>query len=69
MTPLTFPAAHSDQRSRVIPVEALRRQTLARLQRRLRTVDELIRSLEHYERERMNPSANCTPINQSRKCS
>jgi len=69
MTPLTLRAAASDQRTRIISVETLRSQTLARLRERLRTVDELIRSLENYERVRMNLRGNCTPISQSRKCS
>jgi hypothetical protein len=68
MTPL-IPPATSDQRTRVISVEALRRQALARLQKRLRTVNELIWSLENYEQVKMSLRADCTPISQSRKCS
>jgi len=68
MMPLTA-AAPSDQRTRVMSVETLRRQALARLQRRLRVVDELIRSLENYERVKVNRRAECTSITRSRKCS
>ena len=68
MMPLTTTAA-SDQRTRVITVEALRRQALARLRMRLRTVDELIRSLENYERTKVSQRADCTPITRARKCS
>ena len=67
MTPLT-PAAWG-QRTRVISVEILRRQALARLYKRLRTVDELIRSLENYERVRVSQRVDCSPITRSRKCS
>jgi transposase len=67
MTPLT-PTA-SEQRTRVISVETLRRQALARLHNRLRTVDELIRSLENYERVRVSKRVDCAPIIGSRKCS
>jgi len=67
MTPLT-PAA-SYQRTRVISVETLRRQALARLHKRLRTVDELIRSLENYERVRVSQRVDSVPIIRSRKCS
>jgi SOS response regulatory protein OraA/RecX len=67
MTPLT-PTA-SEQRTRVISVETLRRQALARLHKRLRTVDELIRSLENYERVRVSQRVDCAPIIRSRKCS
>ena len=68
MTPLRLPAP-SDQRTRVMTVEELRRQALTRLQKRLRMVDELIRSLENYQRAQVNLRGNCTPISQSRKCS
>jgi transposase len=67
MTLLT-PAA-GGQRTRVISVETLRRQALARLYKRLRTVDELIRSLENYERVRVSQRVDCSPITRSRKCS
>jgi transposase len=68
MTPLT-PASTTDQRTRVVSVETLRRQALARLHKRLRTVDALIRSLENYERVKASQRANCAPIIRSRKCS
>ena len=69
MTPLRITPIASDQRSRVLTVEALRRQALARLHKRLRTVDELIRSLENYERVKVSLRANGTSISHSRKCS
>ena len=68
MAPLT-PASTTDPRTRVISVETLRRQALARLHKRLRTVDALIRSLENYERVKTSHGTNCTPIIRSRKCS
>jgi hypothetical protein len=68
MTPLT-PVASTHQRRRVISVETLRRQALALLHKRLRTVDELIRSLENYERAKARGRVDCTSIIRSRKCS
>jgi len=68
MTPLT-PASTTYRRTRVISVETARRQALARLHKRLRTVNELIRSLENYELAKINQRVDCTPIIRSRKCS
>jgi hypothetical protein len=68
MTPPT-PAFTTYKRARVVSVDALRRQALARLHKRLRTVDALIRSLEDYERVKMSQRVDCTPIIRSRKCS
>ena len=68
MTPLTPPVS-AHQRTRVICVETLRRQALARLHKRLRVVDELIRSLENYERAKARERIDCTSITRSRKCS
>jgi hypothetical protein len=68
MTPLT-PASTTYRRTRVISVEAVRRQALARLQKRLWTVNTLIQSLENYERVKLSQRVDCTPIIRSRKCS
>lgn len=67
MMPLT--PAPSYHRTRVISVETLRRQALARLHKRLRTVNALIRSLENYQRAKVSRRIDCTPIGRSRKCS
>jgi transposase len=68
MTPLT-PASTTYRRTRVVSVENVRRQALARLHKRLRTVNALIRSLENYEQVKMSERVNCTPIIRSQKCS
>jgi hypothetical protein len=68
MTTLT-PAVRTHQRPRVISVETLRRQALARLHKRLRIVNELIRSLENYERAKASRLVDRASIIRSRKCS
>jgi hypothetical protein len=68
MTPLT-PAASMRQRTQVISVETLRRQALARLHKRLRIVDELVRSLENYKRNKASRRDDRVSIIRSRKCS
>jgi hypothetical protein len=68
MTPLT-PASTTYRRTRVVSVENVRRQVLARLHKRLRTVNALIRSLENYEQVKISERVDCTPIIRSQKCS
>jgi hypothetical protein len=68
MTPLT-PASTTYRRTRVVSVETVRRQALARPHKRLRTVNALIRSLENYEHVKTSQRVDCTPIIRSRKCS
>ena len=68
MTPLT-PASTTYRRTRVVSVETVRRQALARLHKRLRTVNALIRSLENYEQVKTSQRVDGTPIIRSRKCS
>ena len=68
MTPLS-PATPSNHLTRVVSVETLRRQALARLHKRLRTVDALIRSLENYQRAKVSKRLDSAPIVRSRKCS
>ena len=69
MTPLTLPSPASAERSRLMPVDVLRQQALARLYERRETVDNLIRSLEDYERARSTGRAPCLDITALRKCS
>ena len=68
MTPLT-PASTTYRRTRVVSVETVRRRALARLHKRLRTVNALIRSLENYEQVKTSQRVDGTPIIRSRKCS
>lgn len=69
MMPLTLPSPASAQRSRLVPVDALRRQALERLYQRRETVENLIRSLEDYERSKTIAQAPCLDISSHRKCS
>jgi len=70
MTPLTLPSPASAERSRLLPVDVLRRQALARLYERRETVENLIRSLEDYQRNQQDrPKAMCIDITARRKCS
>lgn len=69
MTPLTLPSPASAERSRLLPVDVLRRQALARLYERRETVENLIRSLEDYQRTKADPQAPCIDISARRKCS
>ena len=69
MTPLVLPPPASTERSRVLPVDDLRREALARLYQRRDTVDTLIRSLEDYQRSQARAGAICVDITARRKCS
>jgi len=66
--PLTLPSPGSSERSRALPVDLLRRQALDRLYRRRHTVENLIRSLEDYQRNKIGQSAICLDIRAGRKC-
>ncbi|PWU12133.1 MAG: hypothetical protein C5B51_01250 [Terriglobia bacterium] len=66
--PLMLPSPGSSVRSRVPPVNLLRRQALERLYRRRETVENLIRSLEDYQRLK-TADRPCVDISAARKCS
>ena len=68
MTPLTLPSPASAERSRLLAVDDLRRQALARLYDRRETVDNLIRSLENYQRSQAGTQCTCIEIRARRKC-
>ena len=69
MTPLTLPPPASTARSRLLPVDVLRRQALERLYERRDTVDNLIRSLEDYQRSKAETHPACIDISVRRRCS
>lgn len=70
MMPLTLPSPASAERSRLLPVDVLRRQALARLYERRDTVENLIRSLEDYQRTQDGTkSVRIDEITVRRKCS
>lgn len=68
MMPLTLPSPASAERSRLMPVDMLRQQALARLYERRDTVDNLIRSLEDYQRTKVEGQTVCVSITARRKC-
>ena len=67
MTALTLPSPASAERNRLMPVDDLRERALARLYERRETVDNLIRSLEDYQRAKSETKAVCIPITVRRK--
>ena len=70
MMPLVLPSPASVDRRRTVPVvDELRREALERLYQRRETVENLIRSLEDYQRVEAARSAVCVDINAVRKCS
>lgn len=69
MTPLTLPSPASLEKSRLLPVDVLRRQALARLYQRRETVDNLIRSLENYQRSQSGTRPACIEITARQRCS
>lgn len=69
MMPLMLPSPASAERGRLMPVDTLRRQALARLYERRQTVDNLIRSLEDYQRAKTAARPACLEITAHRKCS
>jgi hypothetical protein len=68
MTHLMLPSPASEQ-TREFAVASLRRQALQRLYRRRDAVDDLIRSLENYQRASTARHATCQDISARRKCS
>ena len=69
MSPLTLPSPASAERHRLMPVDDLRRRALERLYERRETVDNLIRSLEDYQKSKTDALPRCIEITALRKCS
>jgi hypothetical protein len=68
--PLTvIPSAASIERSRLIPDDFIRRRALERLYERKAAVEDLIRSLEGYERTTHPKMGECVSFNAPLKCS
>ena len=59
MMPITLPAPSSDERSRRISGDFIRARALARLYERRAVVEDLIRSLEEYQRTNEPRLAEC----------
>ena len=64
-----LPVATSIERSRLIPGDFIRRRALDRLYERKAAVEDLIRSLESYERTNRPAAGECVPFIAPRKCS
>lgn len=65
--PISLPAADACERSRLLSVDIIRRRALRRLYERKSIVDNLIQSLEDYQRN--STSAAVYSLSDARKCS
>jgi hypothetical protein len=65
---ITLPAG-SLERSRLIPSDFIRRRALERLYERKAAVEDLIESLETYERITRPKTGECVPFRAEPKCS
>lgn len=69
-SPIMLPSSFSEQRNRLLSVDLIRRRALDRLYQRRATVEDLIQSLEDYQRCREGQeTAQCIPFSARRKCS
>jgi hypothetical protein len=66
---LALPAPSSAERSRLLSTDHIRRRALERLYERRAAVDDLIRSLEEYQRTKAGRRAPCVEISAVRTCS
>ena len=69
MIPLTLLETSSAERSRLIPGDYIRLRALDRLYERKAAVEDLIRSLEVYQRTTNSRRGECVPFIAPRKCS
>lgn len=69
MMPIALPCPSSAERNRLLSVDMIRRRALERLYERRDTVEDLIRSLEDYQRCQETRRAPCIEFNAARKCS
>jgi hypothetical protein len=69
MTLTVLPAVASIERTRMIPADFIRRRALDRLYERKAAVEDLIRSLEIYERTANPRAGECVPFSAPLKCS
>jgi hypothetical protein len=67
--PIALVAPSSAERSRALSADAIRERALERLYERRDVVEDLIRSLEGYERCHQARAAACIEISAVRKCS
>ena len=69
MTPIALPSPNSNERSRLLSMDAVRRRALERLYERKMAVEDLIRSLEDYQRCREESAVVSVSFSAARKCS
>lgn len=69
MLPILLPAADDSERSRLLAVDMIRRRALERLYQRRNAVENLIQSLEDYQRVHEARAASAVNFSASRKCS
>jgi hypothetical protein len=69
MMPIALPSASSAERSRLLSADLIRRRALERLYERKAAVEDLIRSLEDYQRSKEPVRAECIPFSAVRKYS
>jgi hypothetical protein len=67
--PIALPSPTSDERSRMISGDFIRNRALDRLYERKAAVEDLIRSLEDYQRSNVPRRAECIEFSAPRKCS
>ena len=69
MTLTALPTSSSPERSRLLALNLIRERTLERLYERRAAVDDLIRSLEEYQRANEPRKAECAELSAERtKC-
>lgn len=69
MMPIPLPPPTSAERSRLLTVDLIRRRALDRLYERKAAVENLIDSLEDYQRLRESRAAKTVNFNAARRCS
>jgi hypothetical protein len=67
--PISLPAPTTPERVRLLSMDSIRQRALERLYERRAAVDNLIQSLEDYERAKESRGANCIDITSRRRWS
>ncbi|MGA2146194.1 MAG: hypothetical protein ABSH49_14665 [Bryobacteraceae bacterium] len=65
--PIVIPSAFSADRRRLLSATVMRRRALDRLYQRRAAVEDLIRSLEDYQRIQKVRVSHCVPLSASEK--
>lgn len=67
MSPIPLPPPTSSEHNRLIPIDLIRRRALERLYERRAAVQDLIRSLEDYQRSTKSRMAGCIELTAVRR--